>query len=146
MGKISCSFEITDPKEEYKPNNEISGKFLISSDEKKDKKLKNVEIWLVEHPGPGEQQPGNYGCLIDGIGYHFRPIKKYKIAKGDKIAPGEVKSYDFTIKLPGTWRVRGGRGIDWFLALIFMQKTGLSITPGTMCVLPVQGSDRPSSI
>ncbi|MHA1378329.1 MAG: hypothetical protein ACTSRG_08095 [Candidatus Helarchaeota archaeon] len=44
MGKISCSVGIAAPKDEYKPNDEISGKFLITSDEKKEKKLKNVEI------------------------------------------------------------------------------------------------------
>jgi len=33
---------------------------------------------LGDHPDPGEQQPGDFGAVIEGQGYHFKLFKKIK--------------------------------------------------------------------
>ena len=148
---ITCKYEIHDLKDTYYPNDEISGIFIIESDEEKDKKLKNVEIHLVisfsrdvESVG-GRAHYSQYGNIGHEKGAII--IKKYNIAKGDIIKPGEVIKYDFNIKLPNQLipQAMSMFFFDCDVSLWFMQKTGRKLSRGSdedsaICAIKVSGS------
>jgi len=146
MGNIYCAFKILNPTPKTYPNDVIKGIFYVRSEEKKEQKLKSVEIQLVA-------EYEEYGEGTDGWAWEEtdETLKKYQIAKDDKINPNQTKEYPFEIKLPPTWKPKQDRTHrNWCLELQFCQKTGMATTRGAdklegTCVLPVDGSTIPAS-
>ncbi len=150
LSKIHCSYEIKDPKDELKPNDEIEGKFFIESKDKKDKKLKKALIKIVEIYSE-KIITHREGEEIKTWKDRQKDLKKFEIVKGETLKSGEKKEYDFQIKMPGTWTNKKKNKIkDWHLALFFIQKTGMVASRGAdkdaaYCVLPVEGTSRTPS-
>ncbi|MFX1256410.1 MAG: zinc-ribbon domain-containing protein [Promethearchaeota archaeon] len=150
MGRIYCRYEIFNPKEEYNPNDEIEGKFYIENQEKKEKKLKKVEIHFVEKFEQFYDTGGDTGYI--GWRKKKKVLQKYPIAKNENIRSGEIKEFPFKIKLNDKWVPRSGvKYNNWHLGLRFLQKTGIKATQGAdkdsgFCILPVRGSLAVSSL
>jgi len=141
MGKIYVRYEIDNPKSIYKPLDEISGTFWIKNRGEKEKKLKKVEIRLVEW---------YYIVNLEVKKYFWVPrrnfLNTYPIDKGNPLKVGETMTFNFKIQLPKKWKPRNKHNVkDWHLVLGFFQKTGLAATVGAdhetgNFVLPIEGS------
>ena len=131
--KIYLRYEVNDPPNMVNPNDELSGTLYIENQDKKDKKIKKLFISCVE------------------VYEEYTKNTRYDLTTGEKIKSGDSKSYEFDIKLPGSWRKKKGEKLrSWHLTLQFMQKTGMMATLGAnpddaLCVLPVEGSEASPS-
>ncbi|MHA2007489.1 MAG: sporulation protein [Promethearchaeota archaeon] len=149
--KVHVAYEIKNPPLIVKPNDEIEGKIIITSGEKKDKKLKKVFIELYDmytalvtttDPQSGEES--------ESWRDQKKELKQWDIASGEKLQSGEKKEYPFKIKLP-VWQKKKGKGKEddkynkWRLELHFNQKTSMVASRGSekndaTCILPIKGS------
>ena len=92
LGKIYVRYKIDTPKSLYKPLDEINGTFWIENRGEKDKKLKSIELRLIEffykltHPGKH--------AVWD---IRMNTLKKYPIDKGKTIQSNETIQYGFKI-------------------------------------------------
>jgi FtsZ-binding cell division protein ZapB len=152
MGKIYCRYNITNPTALILPNAVITGVFSIQSEEKKEEKLKSVEIQGVEQfeeeiEEENPQTHARHWVWQTRVNRLFTHV----ITKNDKIAPHETKEYPFELRMPSNWKIRIGPHLrDWHVMLQFCQKTGLETTPGAnieeaTCILPVEGTQRAPS-
>lgn len=145
--KIYVSYKLDDPPELVKPNDEIKGKLILRSEEKKEKKIKRLEVNVIEEYLEKvirvDQESGE-----ETKSYEERKNKlmEIEVAKGEKIGNGDTKEWDFKIKLPGSWTHKKKSKIkNWHLSLWFIQKTGMVESRGAdkdaaTCVLPVEHS------
>lgn len=135
MGKIFVDHKIESPTEGLvKPGDKIKGKVYIRSEEKKDKKLKEVEIRMFETfedkrmvtNADGEQEEQEFE--------RKQKLKEWTVHKDKKakIEAGETKEFDFEIELPEFDRKykNGKKKKKWFVTLEIFQKTGLMGTQG----------------
>ncbi|MFX1276671.1 MAG: zinc ribbon domain-containing protein [Promethearchaeota archaeon] len=157
MTKIKCSYDIYDQKELYGPNDEISGVFSIESNAKKDKKLKKVEIHVVErfekyYAHASYNDNTGYGHASAGWRPQKKVLKKYPIAENEFIHSGETKDYPFKIELPNRISPRTGEAYsNWRLCVEFVQKSSLKASKGSdkdasQFIVPVRGYDQPVSV
>src|SRR5271157_467869 len=133
MGNIFCSYQITNPVPMVGPNDVVQGIFFIRSDERKEEKLKNIEIVLTERfeECVAHIDPNTHQEEWEWV-HKVNDLKKYMIAKNVPILPGQTLEFPFEVRLPSNWRPKKGERIrDWWMSLVFMQKTGLVTTPGT---------------
>ena len=149
--KIHLRYELNDPPNMVKPNDELSGTLYIENQDKKDKKIKKLFISCVE---VYEEYTKNTDAE-NNVTWEWEDkrneLKRFDLTTGEKIKSGDSKSYEFDIKLPGSWRKKKGEKLrSWHLTLQFMQKTGMMATLGAnpddaLCVLPVEGSEASPS-
>ena len=149
--KVHVTYEIKDPPLIVKANDEIEGKIIITSGEKKDKKLKKVFIELYDmYTALITSRDPQSGEETESWRDQKKELKQWDIASGEKLKSGEKKEYPFKIKLP-TWQKKKGKGKEddeynnWRLELHFNQKTGMVASRGSdkkdgTCILPVKGS------
>lgn len=167
MKNIFCYYNIVNPPEFYRPNDEISGVFYIENKGKKEKKLKKIEIRLYEVYQEYKVKNTTTKKFVR-VGGEVTIVKvpettaswvnrsksliKYKKKPKEIIKPGEIKEFPFKFKLPSTWSPKISQTFkDWHFALVFRKKTGLKTnlgaTPNTAYyVLPIQKSVRPPSV
>jgi len=149
--KIHVTYELKDKPLIVKEDDTLEGKIIVTSEEKKDKKLKKLFIELFEiydalitsrDPETGEES--------ESWVKQKKELKQWDIAKGEKIKSGEKQEYKFEIQLP-KWQRKKGKGKEgdkynhWRLELHFNQKTGMVASRGSnksdaTCILPVKGS------
>jgi len=97
---IHISYKIDGSKDEFEPNDEVSGVFWIKNEGKKDRKLKKVEFQIIET---------YYKFIYDSFHHRERWIlrknilKRYPfdgVDKGSTLKSAEIKEYEFNIILP----------------------------------------------
>lgn len=141
--KLDCHYEIFEPASIINPNAKILGSFLIQSKEKREKRIKHLEIQLLESFKKFSGiSPGIWGSWDRKTNV----LDSWIIEEQIKIKAGEFKKFNFKVKLPNTWEPKKGQNLqDWHLSLSFVVKIGSKSLSLAQCVLPVYKSSRPPS-
>ncbi|MGQ4872996.1 MAG: hypothetical protein ACP6IY_02875 [Promethearchaeia archaeon] len=150
MAKIYIHYQIDDVKSDYIPGMNISGKIWIQNQDLKEKKLKKLEARVVEFFEIYETR--KMGKVKKTQWWQSKKvIKKFIIAEKELLPSGSELEFIFNIDLPN-WQSKSAKNIrNWWLGLIFYQKTGMIATQGinpldATFVIPCKDSSVPLSI
>ena len=143
LKRFDSHFEIFEPNSIVNPNAVVIGCFSIQNKEKREKRIKQLEIQLLES---FKKFSGIVPSIWGSWDRKTKVLDSWIIEERIRIEAGNFRKFNFKIKLPNTWEPKKGKNFqDWHLSLNFLAKIGSKSLPLAQCVLPVYKSSRPPS-
>ncbi len=151
---------IKNPKPVYNPGDLLEGEITIRNADKDKKgntkpaKMKFVQVSFAEHIFIPENTLGTFNVFLDGTRDDFRGKQLGKEIelpewKGVEFTNDQPITKPFAVKVLGGWHNNLGGQMpskDWYVIVCIREKTGLIGTPKFTRILPVQNSDRGSTL